>query len=109
MRKDLAPRTHEAFEESSRAVFANGAIPEQTKQLIAVSVAHTDPMSLLHKGPYSARLAQRCQPGTDHRGFLGRRRDARERGLRARDDCPPDHGQIGGDADTTPRVTPAIG
>ena len=39
-RKELAPRTHEAFEAFSRAVFADGALPEKTKQLIAVAVAH---------------------------------------------------------------------
>jgi len=40
-RKQLAPHTHEAFEAFSKAVFADGALPEQTKQLIAVAVAHT--------------------------------------------------------------------
>jgi AhpD family alkylhydroperoxidase len=40
-RKELAPHTHEAFQAFSRAVFADGALPEQTKQLIAVAVAHT--------------------------------------------------------------------
>ena len=40
-RKELAPHTHEAFEAFSRAVFAAGALPEKTKQLIAVAVAHT--------------------------------------------------------------------
>jgi AhpD family alkylhydroperoxidase len=40
-RKELAPATHEAFEAFSRAVFADGALPEKTKQLIAVAVAHT--------------------------------------------------------------------
>jgi AhpD family alkylhydroperoxidase len=40
-RKQLAPHTHEAFEAFSRSVFADGALPEQTKQLIAVAVAHT--------------------------------------------------------------------
>ena len=39
-RKELAPHTHEAFENFSRAVFAEGALPEKTKQLIAVAVAH---------------------------------------------------------------------
>jgi AhpD family alkylhydroperoxidase len=39
-RKELAPETHEAFESFSRAVFADGALPEKTKQLIAVAVAH---------------------------------------------------------------------
>lgn len=40
-RKELAPHTHDAFEAFSRAVFAEGALPEKTKQLIAVAVAHT--------------------------------------------------------------------
>jgi AhpD family alkylhydroperoxidase len=40
-RKELAPRTHDAFEAFGRAVFADGALPEKTKQLIAVAVAHT--------------------------------------------------------------------
>lgn len=39
-RKELAPDIHEAFEGFSRAVFAEGALPEKTKQLIAVAVAH---------------------------------------------------------------------
>jgi AhpD family alkylhydroperoxidase len=40
-RKELAPHTHEAFEAFSKAVFAEGALDERTKQLIAVAVAHT--------------------------------------------------------------------
>lgn len=39
-RKALAPEAHEAFERFSRAVFAEGALAEKTKQLIAVAVAH---------------------------------------------------------------------
>lgn len=39
-RKDLAPAQHEAFRAFSRAVFAEGALDEKTKQLIAVAVAH---------------------------------------------------------------------
>lgn len=39
-RKELTPHTHEAFEAFSQAVFAEGALPEKTKQLIAVAVAH---------------------------------------------------------------------
>lgn len=39
-RKDLAPDIHDAFDNFSRAVFADGALPEKTKQLIAVAVAH---------------------------------------------------------------------
>lgn len=40
-RKRLAPETHEAFEAFSKAVFADGALSEKTKQLIAVAVADT--------------------------------------------------------------------
>ncbi len=39
-RKELAPDIHDAFENFSRAVFSDGALPEKTKQLIAVAVAH---------------------------------------------------------------------
>jgi AhpD family alkylhydroperoxidase len=39
-RQQLAPETHRAFEDFSRAVFSDGALPEKTKQLIAVAVAH---------------------------------------------------------------------
>lgn len=40
-RKALAPKQLEAFQNFSRTVFAAGALPEKTKQLIAVAVAHT--------------------------------------------------------------------
>src|SRR5450759_1642989 len=39
-RKELAPEIHDAFQTFSRAVFSSGALPEKTKQLIAVAVAH---------------------------------------------------------------------
>lgn len=39
-RKSLAPQVSEAFKAFSRAVFADGALPVKTKQLIAVAVAH---------------------------------------------------------------------
>ncbi len=40
-RRELAPEIHDAFDAFSRAVFRSGALPEKTKQLIAVAVAHT--------------------------------------------------------------------
>ena len=40
-RKELAPEINDAFESFGRAVFKAGALPEKTKQLIAVAVAHT--------------------------------------------------------------------
>jgi AhpD family alkylhydroperoxidase len=39
-RKQLAPDVHDAFQEFSRQVFADGALDKKTKQLIAVAVAH---------------------------------------------------------------------
>ncbi|MGH9068222.1 MAG: carboxymuconolactone decarboxylase family protein [Acidimicrobiales bacterium] len=39
-RRELAPGIHRAFEDFSRAVFHDGVLPEKTKQLIAVAVAH---------------------------------------------------------------------
>lgn len=45
-RKELAPGLHDAFDNFSRTVFPDGALPEKTKQLIAVAVAHVT------QGPY---------------------------------------------------------
>jgi AhpD family alkylhydroperoxidase len=56
-RAELAPHTHEAFEAFSRAVFADGALPEQVKQLIAVAVAHTTQCPYCIQG--HTRLARR--------------------------------------------------
>jgi AhpD family alkylhydroperoxidase len=39
-RRKLAPKPAEAFKAFSRSVFAEGAIPAKTKQLIAVAAAH---------------------------------------------------------------------
>ncbi len=39
-RHDLAPELDDAFRELSKRVFADGALPAKTKQLIAVAVAH---------------------------------------------------------------------
>lgn len=39
-RKQLAPHIHDAFTNFSDAVFAEGALPVKTKQLIAVAAAH---------------------------------------------------------------------
>ena len=39
-RRELTPTATEAFDNFSKAVFAEGALDEQTKQLIAVAVAH---------------------------------------------------------------------
>ncbi len=39
-RRALAPETEKAFQAFSKQVFADGALPTKTKQLIAVAVAH---------------------------------------------------------------------
>ena len=39
-RKKLAPKIAETFKAFSQSVFVDGAMPAQTKQLIAVAVAH---------------------------------------------------------------------
>jgi AhpD family alkylhydroperoxidase len=39
-RKNLAPKPADAFRAFSQSVFADGALPAKTKQLIAVAVAH---------------------------------------------------------------------
>jgi AhpD family alkylhydroperoxidase len=56
-RTQAAPETHEAFQAFSRQVFADGALPEKTKQLIAVAVAHVTQCPYCIRG--HARLAQR--------------------------------------------------
>jgi AhpD family alkylhydroperoxidase len=56
-RTELAPHIHEAFEAFSRAVFVDGALPEHTKQLIAVAVAHTTQCPYCIQG--HTRLARR--------------------------------------------------
>ena len=39
-RRELAPEPYAAFRAFSQKVFADGALPSKTKQLIAVAVAH---------------------------------------------------------------------
>ena len=39
-RRELAPDVQAAWEAFSKSVFADGALPAKTKQLIAVAVAH---------------------------------------------------------------------
>ena len=56
-RKALAPDVHDAFETFGKAVFADGALPERTKQLIAVAVAHVTQCPYCING--HTRLARR--------------------------------------------------
>jgi AhpD family alkylhydroperoxidase len=49
-RRELAPKPLDAFKAFSAAVFADGALPSVTKQLIAVAVAHTTQCPYCIKG-----------------------------------------------------------
>jgi AhpD family alkylhydroperoxidase len=55
-RRDLAPETEAAFQAFSQKVFADGALPAKTKQLIAVAVAHVTQCPYCIKGHTKAAL-----------------------------------------------------
>jgi AhpD family alkylhydroperoxidase len=55
-RKELAPATHDAFLAFSKQVFADGALEQKTKQLIAVAVAHVTQCPYCIKGHTRAAL-----------------------------------------------------
>jgi AhpD family alkylhydroperoxidase len=56
MRKNLAPDQAEAFKSFSQSVFAEGALPSKTKQLIAVAVAHVTQCPYCIRGHTKAAL-----------------------------------------------------
>ncbi len=55
-RRKLAPGTQAAFEAFSHQVFAEGALPTKTKQLIAVAVAHVTQCPYCIRGHTKAAL-----------------------------------------------------
>lgn len=55
-RKKLAPHIHDAFTAFSESVFANGALPAKTKQLIAVAAAHITQCPYCIRGHTKAAL-----------------------------------------------------
>lgn len=55
-RRELAPEPLKAFKAFTAAVFAEGALPSVTKQLIAVAVAHVTQCPYCIKGHTSAAL-----------------------------------------------------
>lgn len=55
-RRDLRPETEAAFQAFSKAVFADGALPAKTKQIIAVAVAHVTQCPYCIKGHTKAAL-----------------------------------------------------
>lgn len=65
-RKQFAPGIHDAFQEFSRQVFADGALDEKTKQLIAVAVAHVTQCPYCIRGHTKAALRK----GADERELM---------------------------------------
>ena len=57
-RRELAPKPLEAFKAFSASVFADGALPGKTKQLIAVAVAHVTQCPYCIKGHTAGALKQ---------------------------------------------------
>ena len=61
-RRELAPDIQAAFDAFSQRVFADGALPAKTKQLIAVAVAHVTQCPYCIKGHTKAALRQGATP-----------------------------------------------
>jgi AhpD family alkylhydroperoxidase len=61
-RSELAPGIEAAFQQFSRAVFQDGALPGKTKQLIAVAVAHVTQCPYCIRGHTKASLREGATP-----------------------------------------------
>lgn len=61
-RKKLAPHIHDAFTAFSERVFAEGALPTKTKQLIAVAAAHVTQCPYCIRGHTKAALRHGATP-----------------------------------------------
>ena len=57
-RRELAPDIHGAFRAFGQKVFADGALPSKTKQLIAVAVAHVTQCPYCIRGHTELALKQ---------------------------------------------------
>ena len=55
-RRELAPEIHGAFRTFNQRVFAGGALPSKTKELIAVAVAHVTQCPYCIRGHTKAAL-----------------------------------------------------
>jgi AhpD family alkylhydroperoxidase len=61
-RRALAPEIEAAFDAFNKRVFADGALPAKTKQLIAVAVAHVTQCPYCIKGHTKAALREGATP-----------------------------------------------
>src|SRR5436190_6499686 len=82
-RKRLAPEVHDAFQAFSQKVFADGALPAKTKQLIAVAVAHVTQCPYCIRGHTKAASRHGAAPDEIMEADLGGSRNASWRRLRA--------------------------
>jgi AhpD family alkylhydroperoxidase len=57
-RRELAPDAYAAFRAFSQKVFADGALPAKTKELIAVAVAHVTQCPYCIRGHTASALAK---------------------------------------------------
>jgi AhpD family alkylhydroperoxidase len=62
LRDRLAPGPVESFRSFSKSVFADGAVPSKTKQLIAVAVAHVTQCPYCIRGHTRAALRHGATP-----------------------------------------------
>ena len=61
-RRELAPDAQSAFHAFSKAVFAEGALPAKTKQLIAIAAAHITQCPYCIKGHTKAAMKSGATP-----------------------------------------------
>ena len=61
-RRELAPNIQAAFDAFSKSVFADGALPVKTKQLIAVAVAHVTQCPYCIRGHTTAAMRHGATP-----------------------------------------------
>src|SRR4051794_27204175 len=80
-RQKLAPGTHDAFTAFSKAAFADAALDEKTKQLIAEAVAHTTQCPYCIEVTRELAVRSGASPKEVIKAILGGRRDAGRRRL----------------------------
>ena len=81
----LAPEPLTAFKAFRDSVFADGALPRKTKELIAVVAAHITQCPYCNTRPNRSRAEKRRQRAGNHEGHPGCHRNARRGGLRSFD------------------------
>ena len=84
-RRELAPEIYAAFRTFGQRVFADGALPSKTKQLIAVAVAHVTQCPYCIRGHTALAMQKGATEQELMEAHMGRRRNARRWRIRAFD------------------------